>query len=75
MIEVTCLRRGFGRQAQAEKVIYKTERHAVGRFPEPGDEELLVRTPADVAKRLRRGDCFLREVMEKGEVLYEAGHA
>ncbi len=25
----------------AGKVIYKTEHHAVGRFPEPGDEELL----------------------------------
>lgn len=47
-------------------------RHAVPRaFP----LDLLVRTPADVAKRLRWGDCFLREVMEKGEVLYEAGHA
>jgi predicted nucleotidyltransferase len=47
-------------------------RHAIPRaFP----LDLLVRTPADVAKRLRGGDCFLREVMEKGEVLYEAGHA
>ena len=27
------------------------------------------------AKRLRWGDCFLREVMEKGEVLYEADDA
>ena len=31
MIEVT----------EAGKVIYKTEHNAVGRFPEPGDEELL----------------------------------
>jgi predicted nucleotidyltransferase len=47
-------------------------RHAVPRaFP----LDLLVRTPADVAKRLRWGDCFLREVMEKGKVLYEAGHS
>ena len=37
--------------------------------------DLLVRTPADVAKRLRWGDCFLREVVEKGKVLYEAGDA
>ena len=34
--------------------------------------DLLVRTPAEVSKRLRWGDCFLREVMEKGELLYEA---
>jgi len=27
--------------ADAGKVIYKTEHNAVGRFPEPGDEELL----------------------------------
>jgi hypothetical protein len=40
-VEVTCLRRGFGRQAQAGKVIDKTEHHPVGRFPEPRDEELL----------------------------------
>jgi len=26
---------------EAGKVIYKTEHNAVGRFPEPGDEELL----------------------------------
>ena len=37
--------------------------------------DLLVRTPAEVSKRLRWGDCFRREVMEKGELLYEADHA
>lgn len=41
LIEVTCLRRGFGRQAEAGKVIYKTEHNPVGQFPEPGDQELL----------------------------------
>ena len=47
-------------------------RHAVPRnFP----LDLLVRTPAEVDKRLRWGDLFLREVMEKGELLYEADHA
>jgi uncharacterized protein len=45
-------------------------RHSVPRtFP----LDLLVRTPAEVAKRLRWGDSFLSEVVEKGEVLYEAG--
>ena len=44
-------------------------RHAVRRnFP----LDLLVRTPSEVGKRLRWGDGFLQEVMEKGEVLYEA---
>ena len=44
-------------------------RHAVPRtFP----LDLLVRTPAEVAKRLRWGDGFVREVVEKGKVLYGA---
>jgi len=47
-------------------------RHAVDRdFP----MDLLVRTPAEVDKRLRWGDCFIREIVEKGKVLYEAADA
>ena len=47
-------------------------RHAVVRdFP----MDLIVRTSAEVSKRLRWGDCFMKEVIEKGEVLYETGHA
>jgi len=34
--------------------------------------DLLVRTPAEVGQRLRWGDPFMREVVEKGQVLYEA---
>src|SRR5687768_17229726 len=47
-------------------------RHAVPRdFP----LDLLVRTPKDIARRLRWQDAFLQEVMEKGQVLYdEAAH-
>lgn len=46
--------------------------HAIPRdFP----LDLLVRTPADVAKRLRWKDPFICEVFENGEVLYEADHA
>ena len=37
--------------------------------------DLLVKTPADVAKRLRWGDFFIREIMEKGKVMYEAPDA
>jgi hypothetical protein len=45
-------------------------RHAVPRdFP----LDLLVRTPADVKKRLDWGDPFLGEVMRNGRVMYEAG--
>jgi predicted nucleotidyltransferase len=46
--------------------------HAIPRdFP----LDLLVRTPADVAKRLRWKDPFICEVLEKGKVLYEAHDA
>jgi predicted nucleotidyltransferase len=34
--------------------------------------ETIVLTPQEVAKRLAVGDQFLKEIMEKGEVLYAA---
>ena len=47
-------------------------RHAIPRsFP----LDLLVRTPADVNKRLKWGDPFICELLERGKVLYEAGDA
>jgi len=62
-------------------VIMKTEqrpveqayaiRRAVG-FPFPVD--LLVRTPEQVEERLGMGDCFIREIIGQGKVLYEAHH-
>jgi predicted nucleotidyltransferase len=47
-------------------------RHAI---PRDFALDLLVRTPADVARRLRWGDPFIRELVERGEVLYEASDA
>jgi predicted nucleotidyltransferase len=41
------------------------------RFP----MDLLVRSPAEIRKRLKIGDSFLREVTTKGIVLHEADHA
>jgi predicted nucleotidyltransferase len=47
-------------------------RHAIPRdFP----LDMLVRTPAEVAKRLRWGDVFMSEVMARGKVMYEADDA
>jgi predicted nucleotidyltransferase len=42
----------------------------------PFSVDLHVRTPKQIERGLREGDCdwFLREVMEKGKVLYEAPH-
>ncbi len=36
--------------------------------------DLLVRTMEQVSERIRMNDFFLREVMAKGKVLYEAAH-
>ncbi len=36
--------------------------------------DLLVRTPEEMERRLAWGDFFLREVVEKGRVLYDASH-
>lgn len=43
---------------------------------EPFSLDLIVRTPKQIERGLREDDCdwFLREVMEKGKVLYEAPH-
>lgn len=36
--------------------------------------DLLARTPQELQERLELGDFFLREVIEKGKVLYDAAH-
>jgi len=37
--------------------------------------DLLVRTPAKVRQRVKLGDWFMREIMEKGKVLYDAARS
>lgn len=37
--------------------------------------DLVVRTKEQVAERLRLNDFFMREIIEKGNVLYEAAHS
>jgi len=36
--------------------------------------DLLVRTPDQIQQRLEMGDSFIREILERGEVMYEADH-
>ncbi len=36
--------------------------------------DLIVRTPSSIKKRLQMGDFFLKEITEKGKVLYERNH-
>ena len=40
----------------------------------PFPVDLIVRTPEVVRQRLDMGDTFLRGILEKGKVLYEADH-
>ena len=37
--------------------------------------DLMVRTPEDVRRRVSWNDFFLKEITEKGKVLYESPHA
>jgi predicted nucleotidyltransferase len=41
-------------------------------FERPFALDLIVKRPKDLERRLREGDWFLRDVIEKGIVLYEA---
>ena len=34
--------------------------------------DILIRTPEKVQQRMQMGDCFIREILERGKVLYEA---
>lgn len=42
--------------------------------PAPFPLDLLVRTPETLKWRLEEGDCFLREIVSRGKVLYEKAH-
>jgi predicted nucleotidyltransferase len=44
------------------------------RAPAPFPMDLLVRSPQKIRQRLAWGDCFIQEILEKGEVLYETDH-
>jgi predicted nucleotidyltransferase len=37
--------------------------------------DLIVRSPAEVRKRLRMGDAFIQEITSRGIVLHESGDA
>ncbi len=45
------------------------------RIRAPFPLDLLVRTPEKVRERLAMGDGFMREILTKGKVLYEAAYA
>ena len=43
------------------------------RIPHRFRMDLLVRSPAEIAHRVSHNDWFLREILEKGDVLYDTG--
>jgi predicted nucleotidyltransferase len=45
--------------------------HAVGVIP----LDLLVRTAEQVQERIQMGDTFMRDVIERGRVMYQADHS
>jgi predicted nucleotidyltransferase len=58
------------------KSVFERDRlvlHEVRSLPVP--VEVLVRTPAELAYRLRIGDSFFREITRKGRVLYESSQS
>jgi len=36
--------------------------------------DILIRTPEKVNQRIKMDDCFMQEILEKGNVLYEANN-
>jgi len=42
------------------------------RIPAGFPLDLIVRTPEFIAQRLAWGDCFIQEILDKGDVLYES---
>lgn len=37
--------------------------------------DVIVRSPKKIAERLRMDDCFIRDIVEKGKILYAASNA
>lgn len=40
-------------------------------YPRPFPLDIITRTPAELKERLEIGDCFFKEIVTKGKVLYE----
>jgi uncharacterized protein len=53
---------------RGERMSFRIRKAIDAEFP----MDLLVRTPAFIAKRLAWKDCFTEEIIRKGKVLYEA---
>jgi predicted nucleotidyltransferase len=60
-------------------VIMETSDHPADRYlavsrlirPRPFPLDILVKTPGEIAQALEKGDFFIREIVTRGQVLYE----
>ena len=57
-----------------ERPAYESTRIQI-QFPPPFPLDLLVRSPEKVRDRVALGDCFIRDILTQGHVLYEAADA
>lgn len=53
---------------RGERMSFRIRKAMPASFP----MDLIVRTPAEISKRLRWGDSFMREIFEKGKVMYDS---
>jgi predicted nucleotidyltransferase len=58
-------------EGRTVKQAIKIRQNISGKMP----LDLLVRTPAQVKERLSLGDFYIKEIIERGKVLYESGNA
>ncbi len=54
---------------------YRKSLEIIAAVEPPFAVDLLVRTPQQIQQRLEWNDFFIREIVEKGKVLYEAPHS
>jgi predicted nucleotidyltransferase len=60
-------------------IIMKTSLRPVDRIrrvstvldPRPFPVDIIVRTPAELTEQLRIKDCFIQEIIDKGQIVYE----
>jgi predicted nucleotidyltransferase len=65
-VDILVVMRAYDEINQAVRIQEKTN----SSFP----LDLIVRTPHNLHWRLQEGDWFLREIMDRGKVLYEKAH-
>lgn len=66
-VDILVVMPAYNESNQAVRIKQKTDHH----FP----LDLVVRTPENLRWRLEEGDWFLREIVSKGDVLYEKTHS